>query len=407
MRAHPPLCRLIYCLLALPAVLMAPPAAAQAGPSLADAVEAAWQRSPQAAALVARQGESLAGRESARSWIAGAPVLGLAQRSDRWSERRGKRETEISLSAPVWLPGQKATRAALADANATELDAQSAAARLALAGEVRAKLWEVAAAREKMAEKRDHQHHLEELADEVARRVRAGDLARSDGLLARQEVLAAQSDVAAAAGQAAQALAGFRTLTGLADIPKPEPEPIAEQAPPRRHPRLAAAARATQRAQAALALAGANRNPPPTLGVSARRERDGSGGAARSLGFAVQIPFGGASLNRPLEAGAHTQVASSAAELAQAGAAIESDIALAREQLTLVDGALQTASARAVLTREHARLIEKAFRLGERGLADLLRAHVLAHEADMAERQQRVALGLAHAQLNQALGIIP
>lgn len=401
MRANHPICRLVYCFIALPAMAH--------GASLADAVEAAWQRAPQARTLVARQGESLAGREAARGWLAGAAVVGLSQRSDRWTDQGGQRETEVSLSAPLWLPGQKAARQALAGASANELDAQTGAARLALAGEVRARLWEVVAAREKLAEKQHHQHHLEELADDVARRVRAGDLARSDGLMARQEVLAAEGEVATAGGQAAGALAAFRTLTGLAEIPAAVPEALGESAPPLNlHPRLAAAAGATQRAQAALALAGATRNAPPTVGVTARREHDGGGaGKAASIGLAVQIPFGGAALNRPLEAAAQTQLATSAAEMAQADAAVQSDIALAREQLERTRGALKAATARAALTREHAQLFQKAFQHGELGLTELLRSHVLAHEADMAERQQRVALGLAHAQLNQALGIIP
>ncbi len=399
MRANHPICRLVYCLIALPALAH--------GASLADAVEAAWQRAPQARTLVARQGESLAGREAARGWIAGAPVVGLSQRSDRWTDQGGQRETEMSLSAPLWLPGQKAARQALAGANAGELDAQTGAARLALAGEVRARLWEVVAAREKLAEKQHHQHHLEELAGDVARRVRAGDLARSDGLMAQQEVLAAEGDAAAARGQAATALSAFRLLTGLAEIPAPVPEPLGDGAPGA-HPRLAAAARAAERAQAGLALAGATRNPPPTVAVTARREHDGAASApARSIGLSVQIPFGGASLNRPLEAAAQTQLAASAAEMAQADAAVQSEIALAREQLEQARGALKAATARAALTREHAQLFQKAFQHGELGLTEALRSRVLAHEADMAERQQRVALGLAHAQLNQALGIIP
>lgn len=56
---------------------------------------------------------------------------------------------------------------------------------------------------------------------------------------------------------------------------------------------------------------------------------------------------------------------------------------------------------------EHTQLIEKAFRLGERGLAELLRSEVLSHEADVAVNQQQIAVGLARARLNQAFGVIP
>jgi len=55
----------------------------------------------------------------------------------------------------------------------------------------------------------------------------------------------------------------------------------------------------------------------------------------------------------------------------------------------------------------HTRLIEQAFRLGERGLTDLLRSKILEHDAESAQRQERVAVGLAHARINQALGVMP
>jgi outer membrane protein TolC len=86
---------------------------------------------------------------------------------------------------------------------------------------------------------------------------------------------------------------------------------------------------------------------------------------------------------------------------------LKADIDLAREQLEAAKRSLEAASSRALLTRQHTELIEKAFKAGERGLADLLRSQALSHEAEVAERQQKVALGLAHARLNQALGILP
>lgn len=124
--------------------------------------------------------------------------MGLSQRSDRWNDRNGVQETDISLSAPVWLPGQKSARQALAQTSSDDLEAQIASARLARAGEVRERLRAVAAAREALTEVQDHLHYLEGLANEVLQRVRAGDLARTDGMLAQQEVLASQGAVAAA-----------------------------------------------------------------------------------------------------------------------------------------------------------------------------------------------------------------
>lgn len=395
------------CILAILA-LAAPMASSQAGPSaLQDAVDAAWRRSPQGRTLEARRHEMRAGQEAAQAWLAGSPEIGLAQRSDRWNDRNGLRETEVSLSAPVWLPGQQSARRHLAASSTEDLEAQIAQARLALAGEVRERLWAVAAAREALGEARDHQDHLEEIADEVMRRVDAGDLARIDGILARQEVLAARGAVSSAHAGLQEALTRYRILTGQADIPPAVPEPIgAAMREP--HPRILAARTALQRSQASLDVVHRSRSEPPSVGVSMRREKDSAAGpTSGSVAFTVQIPIGTSFRNRPLETEAQTQIASAAAELAQAEAALHADAELAKAQLAAAQQSLEATASRLELAREHTALIEKAFRLGERGLAELLRSQSQLHDAQFAESQQRVALGLAHARLNQALGILP
>lgn len=405
MRAH----FLIHHLCISTALTFAMPAAFAQVPvsGLRAAVDAAWQRSPQARTLEARHNEIAAGHDAARSWIAGSPTIGLSERSDRWTDRDGVRETEITLAAPVWLPGQKSARESLAQSSSDDLNAQIANARLGLAGEVRERLWAVAAAREVLAEAQDHQHHLEALSNEVVRRVKAGDLARTDGMLAQQEVLAAQGAVAAAQAKLQEAVARYRTLTGQSDIPAAEAEPVAAStAEP--HPRVRAAQAAVDRSQASLSVVNKTRSEPPTVGVSMRRERDSfASQTGRSVGIAVQIPIGIGAQYRPLETAALTGVETARAEAAQTDAAVQADIEVARQQVDMAVQALQSASSRASLAREHNQLIEKAFRLGERGLADLLRSQALLHESVVAERQQKVAVGLAHARLNQALGIIP
>lgn len=383
-------------------------ALAQAGSlGLKAAVDAAWQRSPQARTLEARRDEVAAARDASGTWIAGSPSLGLAQRSDRWTDQNGVRESEVSVSAPIWLPGQRSARQTLAASSSEDLEAQIANARLTLAGEVRERLWAVAAAREALLEAQDHQQHLESIAEEVMRRVKAGDLARTDGLLAQQEVLAAKGSVASAQAKLQEALTRYRTLTGQPDIPSSDPEPIATgMLEP--HPRIFAARTSLQRAQASLNVVTATRSDPPTMGLLMRRDQgSATEDSSRTIGVAIQIPIGTSARNRPLETAARTEIETAAAEAAQAEATLRAEIELARQQFTSSQQALEATSERTALAKEHTQYIEKAFRLGERGLADLLRSQTLLHEAEVAERQQRVAVGLAHARLNQALGVIP
>ncbi|CAN7284061.1 TolC family protein [Massilia sp. LjRoot122] len=385
------------------------PCWAQAVPpvTLKHAVDSAWQRAPAARTIEARQDEALAGRASAGSWLASSPTLGLSQRRDQGSSEREGRESEISVSSSFWLPGQKSAREALAERSSMEATAHLAATRLAVAGLVRTRMWEAAAAQVMLEEKQDHLHHLEGLADEVQRRVKAGDLARSDGLLAGQEVLAARIEVGKARTAATEALARFQVATGLPELPALEPEPLQERDAPA-NPRLAAAQASEQRARAALRLAEASRTAPPSIALSVRREEERTfREPVRSVGVALQIPFGSAARNRSVEAQARTVIATAAAEAAEAQATSGAEVEVARARLANARGALDDAIARAKALHEHTALFEKAFRQGERGLADLLRSRALTHEADVAVAQQKVAIGHAHAQLNQALGILP
>lgn len=380
---------------------------AAAGLSLHDIVGQAWQRSVLVKTLESRQDEAAAGKAVAQSWLAAAPTLGLSERSDRWTDQRAQRETEVSIAAPLLLPRQQSARQQLAARSADEIQAQLHRARLDVAGAVRLRLWEAAAARELLAEKEGRLHHLDELKKEVIRRVAAGDLARSDGLLANQELLAAQGEVAVARSRAREALNRFRLLTGVPELPPMQPELLGSELPAAHSP-LQAAEAAEQRARAAVSMASASVQGPPTVSLSMRRERDSAlSSADRSIGIAVHIPLGGKVRNRPAETLAATQLATAAAELSEARVALDIDVSMARGQLVDAGEALEAALQRVTVMREHTALFEKAFSHGERGLAELLRSRTLTHEAEVAARQQEIALGLAHAQLNQALGILP
>ncbi|MDM5181340.1 TolC family protein [Massilia sp. DJPM01] len=375
--------------------------------TLHDLVEQAWQRSSPGRSQPSREAEVQANRELSSSWLAGQPVLGLSQRSDRFGSDRGLSESEVSVATSLWMPGQRAARRTLAEQTTREVHANTRKSRLEVAGEVRARLWDAAAAQAQLEEKQGHLHHTEELAGEVQRRVAAGDLARVDGLLAEQEMLAGRVAVEQAKAEVQQSASKLKVLTGYAGPLPLAPEPLPSQ-PGANNPRREAARATEQRAQAALGLARASRRAPPTVTLSMRRERNiGMSTPDRSLGLAVQIPIGGAGRNRPVEAQAQTQIAVAAAEAEQIEAATTADLEVARTTLDNAKSALDSARARVAAMTEHHRLIERAFKLGERGLADLLRSTALAHEAEVAERQQEIALARAHAQLNQASGVLP
>ncbi|MFX7090657.1 TolC family protein, partial [Acinetobacter baumannii] len=83
----------------------------------------------------------------------------------------------VALGVPIWLPGQRAARGELADAQLAEADARARLARLAVAGELRDRVWQLAAAAAEQEVLRRRVLNATSLRDDVARRVSAGDLA--------------------------------------------------------------------------------------------------------------------------------------------------------------------------------------------------------------------------------------
>ncbi|MBL8483019.1 MAG: TolC family protein [Rhodocyclaceae bacterium] len=385
------------CLIALPA---------WSAPDLATALDGAWALARGGDVALARRELAAARGTAAASWLPGAPAISVATRSDRLTERRGTYEHELELSLPVWLPGQRAARAAEAARTADETEADLRLARLQLAGEVRTAWWDarLAALESEMAAAAAAA--LEQLADDVARRVRAGELARSDELAARAEALEAASAAGEATQRAHDARARWLGLTGLHDWPQQD------EAPP---PAVATGNAALQAlearvaaAEARLDVARSDRRDAPELGLQWRRERgDPALPADDSVRLQVRIPFATQARNAPLEGAARTELARARADQATASR----DLALAREaaaaRLELSGRLAELARTRADGESERAALAAKAFKLGALGLPEYLRVQAAARAAALGAARAVLERGRARSQLNQALGVTP
>lgn len=374
---------------------------------LQSALESAWSRSPLGAGLKARQEESKAALNSANSWIAGSPILGLSQRFDQSSGTAdvGFSETEVSIATPVWWPGQKSARQTLAGFAAEQLDAETIQAKLELAGQVREAYWQVAIAQEDVRELEDHVQHLVDIAKDVARRVQAGDLARSDGLLADQEVLHAKTQWTAAKVEYQKRKTHYQTLTGL-ETPSAFQVELQRNSGPD-HPKVLLTRSSLNQARAALDLANRSRASVPTVGVSMRNETDNVSPNSRALGVHLQVPIGTDLQGKSLQTEAQTRIAVAQAELKLVGTTLSNEIEAAKFQLELEQEGLGQATQRATYASEHLALMQKAFRLGERGLIDLIRAQVLIHESISAKTKQQLKVNLAISRLNQSFGVLP
>lgn len=375
--------------------------------SLRAALDAAWQRAVAAREAEGQRRRAEADRAVASSLWAASPSLAMSHRDDRLQGNAGRRETEIGVAVPLWLPGQRAARAGTAEAAATQALAAEQVARLRLAGELREAAWQVAALQAELAQAEAQAQALKQLADDVDRRVRAGDLARADALAAQAEQLAASALKTDVQQRLQAARSRWTLLTGLTAAPDLKTD-LATDAPAAAHPELQFASQSTELARQRVELMRRSRRDAPELTVGVRQDTPGRAESSQgSLVVGLRLPFGTDDRNGPLEAAALTELDVAQTQEQRLRERVDSDIAAARDAQRSAQAQLGAETARARLLRERATLIDKSFRAGETPLPDLLRALAAASQADSAAARQTAALGLARARLQQALGLLP
>lgn len=395
----------LACLAGTSAPAQAP---AHAPPSLAAATERAWQRALASRESAGAMQRADADRRAAASLWPAAPSVALTHRDDRLRSDTGLRETELSLAWPIWLPGQRSARGAAAEADASVARHAEAAARLRLAGDVREAAWALAGRLAELAQAEATGRSLSTLSDDVDRRVRAGDLARSDALAARADTLAAAARTAEARQQLFAARNRWQWLTGGDAPPSADEAATGDVDMLAAHPEARLAEAQAEAAQRRLDVLRGTRRDPPEVTVGVRQDRAGRGESSKgSVVVGVRVPFGTDARSAPLEAAALAEL-----DLAQFAAErsrerLLADAEAARAALQAAEQQLASERDRTALLRERAQLIETSFRAGESPLPDLLRALAAASDADAVLARQHGAQGLARARFRQALGLMP
>lgn len=403
--------RAIMATVACCAALLGPVPAVAAQVTIAQAVDAAWQRTQAGATAQAQQLRADAERKAAASYLAASPALSLSQRSDRWQRNQGVQENEVGIALPLWLPGQRSARQAAAESESS-LAAQGAqVARLRLAGQLRDLAWSLAGLRAEAANARAQQTYLQALASDVDRRVKAGDLARSDALAAQGESLAAGAELSAAEQRFLAERQRWTALTGLdADIDAAEGTTPTDADPldQDRHPVLAQQALAVDVARRQLEVSRRDAAEAPELSVGYRSERDARGQPSQgSMVLALRVPFGTAVRNEPLRAAAQGALDQALAEQSRTRLELAAELAIARDAQQAADRQAALQRERSGLLRQRAALLDKSFRAGETALPELLLAVQAAAQADAALARQQAAQGNARARLLQASGVLP
>lgn len=392
-------------------LLAASGAQAQERLTLKHAFDTAWSRQPDARGGELRRDAAEARRDAAGNWLVAAPSLAMSAKSDRATGNDGAREYELGVGLPLWLPGERSGAQALADAERDALNSRLLAAQLRLAAELREAWWSAAQAGVEVDISRARLQNAQQLAGDVARRVRAGDLARADQHQADGALATAQALLAEARSAQATANLRLRALLGAAvslpELPPAERLPAAgvDEA---QHPALREIADRAEAARKAKALAATQTRSNPVLTLATTRDRGVAGAAYdQSVTLGLRIPFGADNRQRARIVTAEAEAVEAEARLEYEREQILAGLETARARVEATQAQLNAAERRAVLARETRGFFEKSFRLGESDLPTRLRIELEAYEAERQFARSRIVAAQAVSQLRQALGLLP
>lgn len=376
--------------------------------SLRALLERAWEKDPQVQTLEAKRGESVAQGVAADSLLPGAPSVVLSQRSDQLQRNNGQRESYVGLALPLWLPGQRDARQSQAQTNQSALEAAIKAQRLKLAGELREAVWQVKRAQAQSSIDAERAQTARTLAEDVAKRVLAGELAKTDLNLAQNEWRSAQATLLQNRIGLLHAQQAYATLTGVAELPEDGAESAQVQPLQDSHPLLEQARLAVAAGQAQVRVVGESQRDHPELELGTFRERGNFDERYNnSIELKLRIPLATAARNQPLQAAAQTALTSAQSEYTRTRLTLEYQQQQAQQALLTADQLLDLARQQRNAAQENLGLIQKAFTLGEADLFALLRARTAAFDAEQTFQQQEIAQALARARLNQAQGVLP
>jgi cobalt-zinc-cadmium efflux system outer membrane protein len=380
--------------------------------TLKQAFDAAWQRQPEARSSDARRQAADAQWAYSQRWTAEPVALELSARTDRLTSNHGEREYVAGIAAALWLPGERIGTQAVAQAERGLVDSRVDAARWRVAGLVREAWWtaqrsalETTLAQARLANAR-------QLADDVVRHVKVGDLSRADQLQADGVVATAQAALLEAQATHAQSWQALGALLGTEAAQElsasAEPSANASSLAAADHPALRELAARADVARRTRELTSVQKRANPEVTVSATRERGAFAEAyGQSLTVGIRVPFGSDDRQRSRVAAAVAEQTEAEVQLQLERSRIASGIAAAQARYSAARRIVESADQRAALAFETRRIFDKSFRLGESDWHTRLRVELEAFEAERQRERSRIDLAQALSQWRQALGLLP
>ncbi|MEA3242586.1 MAG: TolC family protein [Pseudomonadota bacterium] len=370
------------------------------------------------AALVRHQGREMSQGErdianalnrKAAQPLAGDPTFNLKYETDAIGSDLGYREWEGGVELPLWWPGQSREHKREAERTMSVADAILNARRLEVAGKVRDRFWMLALARGELEQARSALKTTQDLAVDVKRRVDAGELPRSDLLLADKDVLTRADAMAQAENRVTQAERMFTLYTGMESVPAPRREQLSlSKELPENHPQLILVDAKVEQARAHRERVKGERRRGPNVWLGGKSFKEQSGaGYDSAVGVEVSIPLGSVAHAAPASAKAGSALTEAQIEREHRYHELTEALDIATLEYQRTTDAQQRAQRRQELAEASLSISRRAFELGETDLVRLLQVQADAIDARHDQQIRQLDVGQAIARLNQSLGVIP
>jgi outer membrane protein TolC len=375
---------------------------------LSEVLEKAYARTPMQASLQSRDVMVSAKNRVANAMLPSAPAVGVIHQNDAIGSGRGERDWQAELELPVWQPKQRDNRLKVAEAIQSSTSASRQSLKLQVAGQLREALWNIAANDNNLSLAVNKLQVAKKLQSDVEKRYRAGQLARTDAMLAEQEVLRVEKEKVRAEAEVMHARHRYYLLTGLRELPANYEERQSSledysQSPIWLETQSKLGLAETERD---LAQVESHENMRVLLNV---RNSKGAFDTTdnNSVGVHVRVPFGGEASAAPIRAAAEMVVGNALTEREAVRFELEAAMHEAEHNLSVSRAELSIATKQYEIAKESLTLAQKAFQLGETDLVSLLRVQAQTFEAQRAFTTRQIQVQWDIARYNQTVGVLP
>lgn len=375
---------------------------------LSDVLESAYARAPVQASLRSRDVMVLAKNRVANAVLPATPAVSVTHQNDAVGSGRGERDWQAELELPVWMAKQRENRLKVAQVNQSTVTVSRQSAKLQLAGDLREALWNIAYNENNLALANNKLQFSTKLKNDVEKRYIAGELAKTDAMLAELEVLKAQKEKLRAEAELMHARHRYYLLTGLRELPGTYAENQSNLEDYYQSPIWLEAQSKLGLAETERDLAQIESHENMQVLVNMRSSKGPFDTTDNnSVGMKLRIPFGSETKAAPIKAAAEIGVGNALTERESLKLALDAALHEAEHNLSVSRVELTIAGKQYDIAKESLRLAQKAFQLGETDLVSLLRVQAQTFEAEQAFTTRQVQVQWDVARYNQTVGVLP